>query len=404
MTREEILNNYKEEEREKIINQYVDLLEVLLAVNHYGELDFLKESKISINDIYQSIANVYGKRANKKELFKYIYEEFKYDFLNRLIKEELKEDSLLDPFIINNLDFIRNTILEYLTKSNIMDKIIPEEETVKYKKLSDIEIYNNIIGFLSTVDNKLRLLDLYNRLKLDNKIIYIEKEEDLDKIAEENNIDREELGFNTSLQLNKYITIIKQNNISNCIDEIHEFIHYLNLHNKERLPITLIEYLPILYEYLAIDYYKKMKINEDELKQMISDRSLNTLVSGVSSLDYLDLLSLYKDNNSLNKELVEDYFKSEYDSNLDISYDEYINNKIDNIINDLYFEKGSIYKDISYILGDILALKSLSFYNENYTNKRTINDLVTNINNYSEEEILKLLNISKEKVLSYDQK
>lgn len=403
MTREEILNKYNEEDQEKIINQFVSILEVLFATKKYGELNFLDESKLSLNDLYQTIVNVYGKRANKEELYNYLYEEFKYDFLNKLIKEELEcDNSLLDPFIINNVDSLREIILDYLTNSNIMDKIIPEEETVEYKELSNIVIYNNIIGFLSSTDNTLRLLDYYNRLKLDNKIVYMNEEKDLDEIAKDNNLNRDELNYNTSLQLNEIITIINKNNISNCIDEIHEYIHYLNLHDKERLPIVLLEYLPILYEYLAIDYYKNIGVNDKEIKQMISDRSLNSLVAGVSSLDYLDLLHLYKNNKMISKDLVNEYFKSEYDPSLNISYDDYINNKIDGIINDLYFEKGNVYKDISYVMGDILALKSIPFFKENYTNKKTINNLTTSINDYSEEDIFELLNISKNKVLSHD--
>jgi len=399
MTRDEILACYSEEEREKIINTYLDTIEILLSNNYYNGVDFFKLVNLDEKELYQSLCNLYGKRANKEELLNYIFQEFKYDLLKRLIKEELDDNNQLkQPFLIDNLDSIRDLILEHLTNNNITSKIVPEEEIRSLKKISNNKIETYIVGFLSTIDNSLFLLDTYNRLLLDNKIVFLNEEKDLDEVAKQHNIDREELLFNTSYQANEIITIVNKNDISNVIDVVHELIHYINLHNKDKLPILLLEFLPITFEYLASDYLLDQGVDEEEIRQMMSTRYLNTLVSGIISIDFIDILSLYIDNKDINKELIYEHFKNEYDESLGVSYDEYVNNKIDSFIKDFLLEKASIYKDLSYVVGDLLAYDCLDYYKESFTNQKEINNLVSTITNYNEYDIFNLLYKEKVKV------
>ena len=131
---------------------------------------------------------------------------------------------------------------------------------------------------------------------------------------------------------------------------------------------------------------------------MMSSRYLNTLVSGVISIDFIDMLSIYIKNNDINKELIYDYFKDEYDKSLGITYDEYIDTKIDSFIKDLLLEKASIYKDLSYVVGDLLAFDCLDYFKESYSNQKEINNLVKNIDKNNEYDIFNLLYGEKVKI------
>ena len=400
MTKDEILAFFEEEEREHILNSYLDLIEILISNNHYNGVDFFKLANLDENELYQSISNLYGKKANKEELLNYIFQEFKYDLLKRLIKEEVADNNKLkQTFLIDNLDNIRALILDHLTSNNITNHIVSEEEIRDLQKISRSEIEAYIIGFLSTIDNSLFLLDTYNRLVLENKIVFLDDEKDLEEVAKQHNVDKNELAFNTSYQLNELITIINKNDISNVIDVVHELIHYINLHNaNNKMPVLLLEFLPITYEYLATEYLREQKVDEEEIRQMMSSRYLNTLVSGVISIDFIDMLSIYIKNNDINKELIYDYFKDEYDKSLGITYDEYIDTKIDSFIKDLLLEKASIYKDLSYVVGDLLAFDCLDYFKESYSNQKEINNLVKNIAKNNEYDIFNLLYGEKVKI------
>lgn len=399
MTREEILNMNDK----GIIENLLNILEILLATKDSNyDIDFFELANIKEEELYQIVCNFYGKQASKEELLNYLFQEFKYDFLNRLIEEEFVRETnpLKQDYLLANLEKIRDEVLAFITNKDLINSIVTEEEKKEYSTMSREDINNIVKDFLSHIDNSKFLLKEYNRLIKNNKLIFLNNEEDLNIVSRLHNIPREELSYTTSYQSNEVITIVNNNSLNNVVDIIHEFIHYLNLHNKKLLPVTLLEFLPITYEYLAVDYLREQQKDEFEIRQIISDRKLNTLVTGLTALDFLDLLLLYKENGYIDKDLVYNFFKEEYDPSMDKTLSEFINTKIDNLIQELHLEKANIYKDISYVLGDILALKYYEFAKENTDNLEKVNELTTTINNYTEEEVFNL--VEKEKVLIND--
>lgn len=96
------------------------------------------------------------------------------------------------------------------------------------------------------------------------------------------------------------IKVIMDGTITSFITFVHEFMHYISLHNypdvsiKGEIPYSLIEFPSIFYEKLASNYLIDVGYNENTVKNIILFRDKDNIFI-ISSLVYI-LIDLFKIN------------------------------------------------------------------------------------------------------------
>lgn len=150
----------------------------------------------------------------------------------------------------------------------------------------------------------------------------------------------------------KKIDLFYRNNIGDCFHIIHEIWHKVFLNEDMDIQNELLEN-PILLEYKMYDYLKqsgKYKILEEDLDRYMVYRYQEVYQYALEILFKDDLITLYKKNQTLNRDIVEGHLKqlASYQDEFREYYDEKFN----------FVDGGHVFDHLllfQYILCDYIA-------------------------------------------------
>ena len=226
-------------------------------------------------------------RENPEKMFNWLNETQRFNTYNFCL------EILLDYLKQYDVTFFHNisNIIDY-----VYDKITPqmEKELFSDKKL-DLTVfdYDNFesmfLLFLNSINAPHRWKEEYYKLKNENRIIFEKK---LDNF-ENSYCFKDDDGV-------WKIKVIMDGTITSFITFVHEFMHYISLHNyldvsiKDGIPYSLTEFPSIFYERLASNYLIDAGYNENTVKNIILFRDKDNIFITSSLVNIL--IDLFKIN------------------------------------------------------------------------------------------------------------
>ena len=267
--------------------------------------------------------------------------------------ELLKKENLNKNMVINNMNQQINKIQkqqQIILENSLLKEEIEFIKTKYNKNINNKDIRNNnLIELNNNIINK--NIDLFDKLKYE----YLNNQNEMEELKQENNILKNELNYKLNYKLNQNNKIIKNIEIilkgkSSSNNICHNINNKLNnyIENKYKLKLQKEK------EYIN-NYYKQLKEDEkNEIRFLIKmtlysnniskDKILNLLISNLTDLnniincitnDYL------KTNSNFDKVLIRNYFTS-------LCIDEKNNNfKINNLFNEIkyYYDENTKWKN-----------------------------------------------------------
>jgi len=215
-------------------------------------------------------------RENTDKILCWLRNEFRYDVYNYLLGitvNHLKEN---DFEFLENISSIIVKILNQML-SNIIDN--KNEKIDKLTSISLEELDNLFYEFLHYINAPNNWKQLYEELKQDKKIYFEKRIDDIDYskcYIDDNGVLKIIISFDGT--------------IDSFCSLVHEFVHYLSLHNKASLPrLSLLEFPSIFFERIASEFLKNKGYSSDIIDNVINERKQN------NTEIYLELSSLFSD-------------------------------------------------------------------------------------------------------------
>ena len=243
--------------------------------------------------IYQAIYQYYLKEKETEQispndtnkLYQWAKEKARYSLLesliriqiNRLMYPQILEGiyfNVVDHFILNNLDFLIQILLES-AKTWIPNKsfhMIPITEISK-DKLNDL-----VSQLLIEIDPSLNWLDLFQQAYRQNKIIFIDELTEKEK----EKIDKELLARGNLCLIKEegpYILFHYTGTIEDVPALLHELIHFIVYYKnpKQQVSRTLAEFPSLFYEFYALSFLEKKGYPKKEIHFLENNRMENII-------------------------------------------------------------------------------------------------------------------------------
>lgn len=228
----------------------VDILYFLSACKYYN-----------FNEQYEEMLTFLKYRNDSDKILNWLKESERfntYNYVLKIIFDYLREYEL-DLF--NNF----NDILSKITKYTMDSAIFLGNNKISYKlpleSSSNIDIM--FINFLKSIKAPKEWIDIYKRLKEENKITY-----------EINNDGKDYSKYYIDEDGERKIKISTDGSIKSFISLAHEFAHYISYKKGDPL-VSSSEFPAIFYERLAATYLEKIGYGENIVKYVMVDRKNN---------------------------------------------------------------------------------------------------------------------------------
>lgn len=340
--------------------------------------------------------------------------EADYNLLNDYLNDVFCFLSVNEPFLINN---IRNIMsLNSFFRTHINFKKI--ENKTKQNNLTIFDVYNIIYNAIKYLNED--YLDKYDKL-IDSGIFdfglplpslnndEVNKEEYYKKETERENRNLYDALKRSMFSLNKFcaIELARNYNYEDCVQLMHEFIHYTNEEkNCSVNKIVLSEYFSIYFELLIQDCLIEENVDISEVDVFSRHNSLinisnnfiayELIFSAYKNFGYIKE-DTYKDiNEYLNIKVSKEQFEKECFNLLKFLNKVKINYDKNNIYDKEEYRKyisAPFTDDYKYFFGTILAIYSLE--NSEVQDVIWLNDHINTeyVSNMNFTDILRMVNI-----------
>ena len=234
----------------------------LIAVLYYEEL---KKPQELVEFIFSPT------ETEKEKIFYWFKDKKRFDLLNDLLKEQYKlliktddEEIEHDPFLKNHMKEMNKILNSGFM--NEMDILTNEDEKTKLPELTQVELDQLCIEFLSYIDPSLKWLEEYNKLKKEERIVFTSN-------------------FNINWECHVFpmaslIFAPLENTIRDFVSLIHEFSHIISLNSleeiKEYLPIAIKEFPALFFEMCAIEFLKEKRLFPRSYRYIIQKKKYHS--------------------------------------------------------------------------------------------------------------------------------
>ncbi len=249
---------------------------------------------------------------SEKILINWMNNICRYSFLNILLENtikylkgkkslNLKHIKLKDNFLIKNFKPILKMMLNELKLNGSLDY----NENINFSPLSN-ELYNEyIVNLLKRIDPSLKLFNLYEWAKNNNKFISLNEmsEESQKEIIKKYNLSDTKYNRCIYLQDGPIIILSKTNTIKDIPVFMHEFGHFITFYFKKKsLGPTLNEFYSIFYENLALAYLTNKSYSHEEIEYLLNERLLQNKYLLNIYTDFFIYLNYYLDKGKIREE------------------------------------------------------------------------------------------------------
>lgn len=340
--------------------------------------------------------------------------EADYNLLNDYLNDVFCFLSVNEPFLINN---IRNIMsLNSFFRTHINFKKIENKTT--QNNLTIFDVYNIIYNAIKYLNKE--YLDKYDKL-IDSGIFdfglplpslnndEVNKEEYYKKETERENRDLYDALKRSMFSLNKFcaIELARNYNYEDCVQLMHEFIHYTNEEkNCSVNKIVLSEYFSIYFELLIQDCLIEENVDISEVDVFSRHNSLINISNNFTAYELI--FSAYKNFGYIKEDTYKDI--NEY-LNIKVSKEQFEKECL-NLLKFLNkvktnYDKNNIYDkeeyrkyisapfidDYKYFFGTILAIYSLE--NSEVQDVIWLNDNINTeyVSNMNFNDVLRMVNI-----------
>ncbi len=219
-------------------------------------------------DILKSLKNIKEEQSNIWNYLLLYGEEYA---MNQMLK--VTDDTIhsIYPNLFNDLEPFWEELKEYPK----------EEEEMSYKltSITEKELISLTDSFLEEVDPSMEWKTFFHKIIEEDRLVLIDNENN--ELRNRSNAD------------NGKITLYRNYNVNDFNVLVHELIHLIAEKSKiDNMSYLLAEFLPIFYEYLAIDYLEERGLDNDEIIAMYYIR--NRFIDSITPM-MMDLLSLIKE-------------------------------------------------------------------------------------------------------------
>lgn len=354
------------------------------------ELSFDKKMfgllKVGINDQTKDLA--------KEQILNTLYKEYSMDLFNNLLNYQEKQLNKYkkgkDKFLNLNLESLYDLFNDEL--SIISNKIINNDN---YDDLDEDIIVNReqaiemVIDFFSQIDKTQNLKNIFiKNIKNGKMLIWdindeITRKEMYDKYSKDFNIYEPACITYKNKKGNEIVNIPFESKITDIPVIIHEFIHLVShIYKKGNSNNNSLHEFPSIYfEMLSHKFLKNKGFSTKKINNIFNKRILDSIINIFETLPIITYLLEYIKNKNVSYEYIlkkvgDTYTKEKEElvlKNLPIDdinnilrkkgYCNNLNDTVNNIILNLIFllltERETIIKSYPYILGTILAIKSI---------------------------------------------
>lgn len=354
----DIINSKEKDEKNKETQEISDNINTIYAV---VATDYYEQEQDLINFIF----NPSGEE--KEKIFKWLNKKYRYDLINMLLEEEYQ--NMLSLESIEHDSYLRthlNQLLE-LSEIDMQERFkYAKEKEMSLPKLTKKELDNLCTEFLIQIDPSLKWLKLYNKLKINNNILY--GEEFPDPCSKWGCIETTD---------NVYIYAPLVGDISDFMYFIHEFAHCITLLHKEKgecIPSSVQEFPSIFFERLATAFLREKGYSDQAVTALEEERIKSTLgnKSDISPslrylIDYINLgeITFEHEKEKMDRirsaipEELPDEMKSLLHDLMSTQDEDNVHIKIDAENSFLIEHPNCIFEEYPYILGSDLADKTL---------------------------------------------
>lgn len=410
---------YNNEDNKKLITNYNLLsmlyLEILFRRNSNNDMALVKTiSQISDESLYSTIAYVYYMKEEKfddfvdylknrkdfNKIFGWLKNETRFDAYNYLLDTTINYFKQSDPYFLDNINDITDMMLDQLI-NNVNTRV---KEKKELSPLTIKEFDNLFYEFLNTINAPDNWKKIYDELKANNKISFIEQLDDIDESA-----------CYTDENGDLRIKVSSDGTVKYFYSFVHEFIHYITIHESMAISqFSISEFPSIFFEKVAI-YFLKNKGYIDFADILIEDRKKNNIDIFISISTLFNDICTYFNSGPLLKtkklKIMEKNFKmfqetrgniiklvgerSEQIENIFQKFDisEKIDENCDYLTNE-FIENGLlIINGYQYLLGTFLAEEALKQMNVDDSVIPQMIDITDNLNSLNLKDILTKFNI-----------
>ncbi len=391
-----------------------ELLLFYIYLEKNGNNDFSKE------ELLDALRNFYHSNNTYQVLARRLNEEYRFSLLNNLLLAEQLKISLdsngeIDYFIYQNISTLARLLLEEIGEDNIL------YEDYSYSKI-DINTLNSLIEeFLIKVDTSLEWLNLYRKNVNNGHILFYKKGDlvsrkaifkHLSYLLGRNLEDNEEKTTATYLVNKQVFQVIElKGDIRDFWSSIHEFIHFIQFNKEKKASISksLDEYAAIFYEMYALAFLSSKNYKQEEINSIRNIRYNDVFNYGKNLTDVFSYL-MEKENGDISLEREKEISREKilYQKKvlpkekvelLSKKYpwlfneEEFAKKKCDFTIELLTSMKDNpyLYRNYSYIMGTLLAKKTLISLKEKRISLEDVKDMCLN---GKEEDIFRKLGLT----------
>lgn len=353
---------------------------------------------------FEKFSNFIKYRESPEKMFDWLNDTQRfntYNFCLEIVLNYLKEyDLTFFNNVFNIVSFVEDKIALQMENESFSDKNLDVTE-FNYDNFERM-----ILDFLNRINAPDSWKEGYYKLKNENRIIFEKSSDGLDYSKYFKDVDGVWKIKVTSNGTIKYFTSF-----------VHEFMHYISLHNnsdvsiKGEIPFSLLEFSSIYYEKLAANYLIDVGYDENTVKQIIMSRDMNNI--SISSFLVYILIDLFKINRgvkiSRNDKInfLKDAVKTTYESRAKIdtsnsfaipnyNFGEMVDKECDKKVMD-FVKKGLFVLDgYQYLTGSYLADSLLEKPNSDDTLDKMVY-VTEHLNEYNIDKIINYFGLDETK-------
>lgn len=233
-------------------------------------------------------------RHNSEYIFDWLKETQRFTTYNYLLEIA---SNYLREYDLSFFDNIGEIVSKMNEESIALALSLPNESDYDLPKISLENLERIFFDFLNSIRAPEKWKNLYTKLKNENKILF---EESID------GLERSKVFFDVD-GIRK-IRVTTDGTIKCFVSFVHEFMHYVSLQGNMP-PFSLFEFPSIYYERVAANYLVEIGYDENIIKQVIRDRNQNNLDIYSSLFGLLKDICKYNKKGSIKKEDIIEPFK-----------------------------------------------------------------------------------------------
>ena len=401
----------------KLYEYYIDIFSDQISDQPFESAVAEKELEEKYRYVYSFWKEIVGikldlsKEEDKKTLYEFLRDIFRYRMLNDLIFDLYNDITIdrQDKFMIENLSSINDIVRNIIKKYESCDY---NEE--KLPSLSHENLEEYFVGFLKMIDKSGDYLKVYNNLKASKKLIFFDEldEEEREKIRRSLDV-LDEKSNNFSKKL--HVIIDRKGNISDFRNLAHEFIHhYLEVIGVDpKMNYLFREFPSIFYENIAIRFLLMKGYFFVDISNLYNYRYKDITDKALQLTCLNDYLKIYNDNNFtitpeadvervkerisefIDNNGIEEYRKSAYQNKILNNPEQMAKDCCDIanvlLVDDPYY----LVRNYPYLIGQLLSTHYVREIEKGNFNLKDMKKLVDNLSSMDPKIILEIYSRQK---------